>query len=634
MNFHVDSPAAWAAEIHNCTLLDRTVSVKRSLLESADATCALLKRCSNEMLSLLCGSITYTGFGGRAVYVPEKGTKERLPPLLPPQGVLNVLACMMNFTHYPCQMPRNWSHDNAGILHLKHYGAKVPVKAFVRQLEEMEEKKGLAWLQTMEITSSQSAQCSDPNDSPSAAEFDREVARTAWEVSRISALPKVLRILGFWKESMPQLLLDELVASHRMDIKELKTEPSLREIFKEVKISRADLADAADLRLSILALNLAENLENLTLNCFRCGDFGSSPAAQDWEDLSHQLTQVRHLQLDHFVLRYPGTLLKHARSLTTLALAHDQITTLPEDVFRNLSSLTTLDLNNNQITKVPEDVFRNLSSLETLDLENNHLAKLPDRVFRNLSSLETLRLGFNQFTTVPKKVFRDLSSLKMLRLRVNKLTMLPEKVFQDLSSLKSLDLNYNQITKVPEDVFRNLSSLETLDLENNHLAKLPDRAFRNLSSLETLGLCYNQITTVPKKVFRDLSSLKMLGLCVNKLTMLPEKVFQGLSSLKSLDLNGNQITKVPEDVFRNLSSLETLGLCYNQITTLPEKVFHGLSSLQTLELNENQITTLPERVFRDLSSLKMLGLSRNELSKDDIQSLRSNLTSLGVKIEF
>ena len=84
MNFRVDSPAAWAAEIYNCTLLDRNVSVERSVLESADATCRLLKGCSNETLSKLCRSIADNGFGGQIVYVPGKGTLEHVPPLLPP----------------------------------------------------------------------------------------------------------------------------------------------------------------------------------------------------------------------------------------------------------------------------------------------------------------------------------------------------------------------------------------------------------------------------------------------------------------------------------------------------------------------------------------------------------------------
>ena len=232
------------------------------------------------MLSKLCTAIRYTGFGGRKVWVWQAAAhkREHVPPLLPPQGVLKVLACMMIENHDDCKMPRHWSHDNAGMLRLKEYGAKVPVKAFVRQLEDMEEKTGLAWLQTMQITSSQSAQCSNAND-PSPAEFDREVARTAWEVARTSALPKVLRILGFWKENMPQLLLDELVASRRMEIKELAIDTSLRQIFQDVKVLKADLAEVSDLRFSILALNLAENVDNFTVRCFRCGDLGT-PAAK------------------------------------------------------------------------------------------------------------------------------------------------------------------------------------------------------------------------------------------------------------------------------------------------------------------------------------------------------------------
>ena len=365
---------------------------------------------------------------------------------------------MMTLNHVPCQMPTTWSHDNAGILHLKKYSAKVPVKVFVRQLEEMEEKTGIAWLQTMEITSSQSAQCSNPND-PSPAEFDREVARTALEVARMSALPKVLRILGFWKKNMPQLLLNEFVASHRMEIKELKIDTSLRQIFKDVKVLKADLAEVSDLRFSILALNLAENVDNFTVRCFRCGDLGT-PAAKDWEDFSKQLRKVLHLRLEHFVLRSPGKLLTHARSLTTLALAHDQITMLPEDIFRDLSSLEKVDMQGNHLAKLPEKVFRDLSSLKSLDLNSNQITRLPQEVFHDLSSLETLQLYDNQITRLPDEVFRDLSSLKSLDLNNNKITTLPEKVFRDLSSLKSLGLSGNKLSKDDIQSLRsNLTSL-------------------------------------------------------------------------------------------------------------------------------------------------------------------------------
>ena len=194
MNFQVDSPAAWAAEYHNCTLLKRNVSVEKHLFESADATCQLLRSCSEETLSNLCKLITENGLGGRQMHAGY-GRYTRMPALLPPQGVLKVLECVKDVGHDTCTMPRAWHQDSTGILHLQKHGAKVPLRFFVAQLEAMEETKGLGWLQAMNVTSE--SQCTESKDGPGL--FDQELAKTAWEVGQITALPKVLRILGHWK---------------------------------------------------------------------------------------------------------------------------------------------------------------------------------------------------------------------------------------------------------------------------------------------------------------------------------------------------------------------------------------------------------------------------------------------------
>ena len=352
MNFQVDSPAAWAAEYHNCTLLNRNVSVEKHLLESADATCQLLRSCSKETLADLCELITENGLGGRQTYFSATGKQEHVPALLPPQGVLKVLACVKDVGHDACTMPRAWDHDSTGILHLQKHGARVPVEFFVAQLEAMEETNGLAWLQAMNVTSE--SQCTESKDVPGL--FDQELAKTALEVGQITALPKVLRILGHWKLGMPRILLDALVASHRMDLMqlmELIPEHSLSDTFSGVKALTASLDDASHLCFVSLALNLAENLEELKVSCFKCNDFAKIPSAKAWKQLSSQIAKakIEHLTLDRFIVTDPGLVVHHSKSLKSLSLTYDQIqiSTLSEEVFSGLPKLKKLFLYGNHL---------------------------------------------------------------------------------------------------------------------------------------------------------------------------------------------------------------------------------------------------------------------------------------------
>ena len=396
MNFQVDSPAAWAAEYHNCTLLKRHVSVEKHLFESADATCQLLRSCSKETLAKVCELITENGLGGRQRWFLPKHKDDRVPALLAPQGVLKVLACVKDVGHDACTMPTAWRHDSTGPLHLQGHSAKVPVKFFVAQLEAMEETKGLAWLQAMNVTSE--SQCAESQDDP--ALFDQELAKTALEVGQITALPKVLRILGHWKLGMPQILLDQLVVSHRMELMQLMKLPpehSLSDTFSGVKALNAALDDASDVCFVSLALNLAENLEGLTVSCLGCNDFAKIPSAKDWNYLSSQIAKakIQDLILDHFIVTDVEMVVHQAKSLKGLMLTMNQITELPKEAFGGLSNLKELHLGYNKLTELPKKVFNGLSKLRVLDLRYNELTELPKEVFNGLPNLRVLNLEGN-----------------------------------------------------------------------------------------------------------------------------------------------------------------------------------------------------------------------------------------------
>ncbi|XP_065197198.1 slit homolog 1 protein-like [Sycon ciliatum] len=79
-------------------------------------------------------------------------------------------------------------------------------------------------------------------------------------------------------------------------------------------------------------------------------------------------------------------------------LSHNQLASLPTNVFANLSRLSTLHLEYNQLASLPTNVFANLPRLSVLFLVTNPLASLPSNVFANLSALQFLYIQNNSLT--------------------------------------------------------------------------------------------------------------------------------------------------------------------------------------------------------------------------------------------
>ena len=536
-----------------------------SLLESADATCQLLQTCTNETEQVvwrLCHHIDEIGLGRRHVLDQAlRSTGEYFPPLLPPQIVVKVLTCMQNS---PCKKkPNRWVYNETepGIMHLRYHGAKVPINSLVAQLERMDKEEGLAWFSSQKVEST----------SADSVSFDKELAKTAWEVGHLETLPKLLVVLGEWKKHMPQLLMEELVTSRRMELAKLKDMAgmklkALRSTFQSMRSLVAKLVDAEQLSLTLVATELAENLVDLTLDCLRCSHVAKSPTRKDWDQFFGQDFHLQSLKMMHF----------HIETL------------LLDKVFHKLPNLTTLNLDYNEVRELPEKIFQTLPNLKTLNLNGNELTQLPETIFQGLPNLKTLKLGGNRLTKLPDQIFQDLPNLTTLNLGYNlELAQLPEKIFQGLSNLKILNLGHTPVRELPEKIFQGLPNLKILDLEATQLTKLPEKIFQDLPNLATLNLQYNQLK-------------------------LPEKIFQGLPNLKTLTLASGFVNKLlPEKIFQGLPNLKTLNLGHTPpLRELPEKIFQGLPKLKTLNLVENQLTKLPEKIFQGLSNVTILGLDR------------------------
>lgn len=112
----------------------------------------------------------------------------------------------------------------------------------------------------------------------------------------------------------------------------------------------------------------------------------------------------------------------------------------------SLDLLTTLEIANEKISNIPQNFFQEMQSLKELRLENDEIASLDGDAFHNLDdSLELLDLKRNRFNRFPMAV-KNLAQLAMLDLSDNDIVIdtqdndLPEKL-EPLLNLRELVMN-------------------------------------------------------------------------------------------------------------------------------------------------------------------------------------------------
>ena len=107
------------------------------------------------------------------------------------------------------------------------------------------------------------------------------------------------------------------------------------------------------------------------------------------------------------------------------------------------AGLTNIDIaNHDDLTTLPDDLFEGMVALEDLAIMlNDNLEELPVGLFKDNTNLVRLNLHMNALKALPLGLFDGLSKLKILPLQYNRLTTLPAGLFTPLTSLESLFLH-------------------------------------------------------------------------------------------------------------------------------------------------------------------------------------------------
>ncbi|XP_053204940.1 insulin-like growth factor-binding protein complex acid labile subunit [Panonychus citri] len=148
--------------------------------------------------------------------------------------------------------------------------------------------------------------------------------------------------------------------------------------------------------------------------------------------------------------------------------------------------LERLDLSSNALIDIHKTAFRGLKYLLEVRLEDNNISFLPDFVFRESTKLANISLSSNSISILTKNTFAGLLSVEHLEIDSNKLFTIKNDTFRDMAKLRELDLSLNQINSLEPLAFRGLIAVETIDLSNNHLRFLPPEILSYCHALRQL----------------------------------------------------------------------------------------------------------------------------------------------------
>ncbi|XP_075988891.1 CD180 antigen-like [Anticarsia gemmatalis] len=297
----------------------------------------------------------------------------------------------------------------------------------------------------------------------------------------------------------------------------------------------------------------------------------------DWEGIS--TFQPITVDLSNIVLI---TVTKFIRlPIQELKLSNCQIESIQDGSFNNLEDLKSLDLSYNKITT--EDLNwkcflgpltdagpKNFKQMSSLSLAHNDIHSLPQDLFMFMPLLTSLDLSGNPLADIDQvsmAAISVLTNLRTLALSGCELETLPEGLLRRQRKLRRLDLSNNRFTAVPA-VLQEAPRLVYLNLDKNAIQAINGKtSLSNLTSLEELSMCrMSRLQNITAGALGGMSSLVILRLCYNpRLTNLhpeflvseDEDGVKQWPDIKELYLNNNNLSRISSHTLDSWNELVT-----------------------------------------------------------------------------
>ncbi|XP_061550918.1 carboxypeptidase N subunit 2 [Phycodurus eques] len=241
------------------------------------------------------------------------------------------------------------------------------------------------------------------------------------------------------------------------------------------------------------SLNRIQNIERETfsgLTGLEILQMSNNHISNISSDTFHHVGQLMELHLEgNRISELDDEVFAVLTKLKVLNLRRNRLITFSDKVFgRQGSNLTQLDLRGNRLTEVSS--LSLLTSMTDLLLSSNQLSSLPDDIFRNVTTLENLDLSENKLTSLSDTTFNDLKSIKMIHLHKNQLSSVDATLFKDQDFIQQLYLSDNQLQNLPLGLLDHFAFPHILRLYGNpwkcdcHMWYLHDLVLNNNQDIE------------------------------------------------------------------------------------------------------------------------------------------------------
>ncbi|KAJ8369975.1 hypothetical protein SKAU_G00100030 [Synaphobranchus kaupii] len=392
-------------------------------------------------------------------------------------------------------------------------------------------------------------------------------------------------------------------------------------------------------------------LLSLTLLLFSvgaCWCYGMEGCANDFRDSNDIWCVNRNIKnLTRVVKRIP-------RNATRINFSHNQISTIPTDIFIKFWRLRDLSLQKNNISSLKRDQFRGLGELKHLNLSSNDLSQIKPYAFQGLTQLSSLHLYNNRLTEISTGFFEYLPQLISIDLSLNRLKYFDSSQCNS-STLEFLDLSYNNISWL---TLSGLSSLVSVSLSFNPILYPMPHPLALAPSVTSLFL-----QGIAPEFLVGLSEMSLLGIQKMSFSISVQRpyfnvcsVLAGMRKPKSvnIDLGGSEFPKNTSVLIgcntscelllnnASLGDIKKYGLAQNgkrtfqlslvgcRLKSISQTTFQGFTHLLTLNVQDNNDLDIHPQTFsvlRNLMKLSLTNIGLREPKADWFQNL-PNLQSL------
>ena len=200
--------------------------------------------------------------------------------------------------------------------------------------------------------------------------------------------------------------------------------------------------------------------------------------------------RLESLKLSNNEVSYLPDKFRQLQKLQTLHMQFNHLRSI--EALSEMISLKYVYLSNNSIDKVPLHL---LFDLRVLALQHNVIEEMDDDLFDRMDQLQTLALNDNCLLKLPSSIGK-LVGLNRMFLHENALVYLPEEIGQCVE-LTSLRVEYNELKSIPSEL-ENLKFLMVLIAHNNKLTSFPDFV-NNMPQLLRYSFEFNRFAIEPKR---------------------------------------------------------------------------------------------------------------------------------------